>query len=33
MPKKRFSAEQIVVLLRQIEVFDVAGQGNADCLP
>jgi putative transposase len=27
MPKERFSAEQIVVLLRQ--VFDVTGQGRA----
>ena len=26
MPKKRFSAEQIVTLLRQIEVVDGAGQ-------
>jgi PAS domain S-box-containing protein len=28
MPKKRFSAEQIIVLLRQIKVVDVTGQGG-----
>ena len=33
MPKKRFSAEQIVTLLRQIEVSMAQGKCYADSLP
>jgi transposase InsO family protein len=33
MPKKRFNAEQIVTLLRQIEVSMAAGQTCADGVP
>ena len=33
MPKKRFGAEQIVTLLRQIEVSLGSRQFDPDCLP
>ncbi len=33
MPKKRFSAEQIVTLLRQIEVGMAQGKGDTGCVP
>ena len=33
MPKKRFSAEQIVMVLRQIEVLMSQGESNACGLP
>ena len=33
MPKKRFSAEQIVTLLRQIEVSMAQGKSAPDGLP
>ena len=33
MPKNRFSAEQIVVLLHQIEVLMSQGKDGADCVP
>ena len=33
MPKKRFSAQQIVTLLRQIEVSMAQGKSTPRCLP
>jgi putative transposase len=33
MPKKRFSAEQIVTLLRQIEVSMAQGKSAPEALP